>query len=151
MAITYDVRANVVQEARVVRDDQAGDLGEVAQVLLEPGNGLDVQVVSRLVPGVVSKLSAPVMEVRTKTHRSRMSAPINMARASSSFIFHPPDKLATGSACFSFENPTDKSMSAISLRARPASLGSEAIKSRMVIDVSSPWSACSTMMHRNSS
>lgn len=39
---THDVGANVVQESRVVRDNEAGDLGLGDEVPLEPSNGTNI-------------------------------------------------------------------------------------------------------------
>mmetsp|Transcript_15787 Transcript_15787/g.37734 ORF Transcript_15787/g.37734 Transcript_15787/m.37734 type:complete len:676 (-) Transcript_15787:107-2134(-) len=44
-----DVRHNAVKEARVVGDDERGDLGLADEEVLEPRNVLDVQMVGRLV------------------------------------------------------------------------------------------------------
>jgi hypothetical protein len=47
--VVVDVGADLVQESRVVRNDQTGDLGVGLEVLLQPFDVGDIQVVSRLV------------------------------------------------------------------------------------------------------
>jgi hypothetical protein len=45
-----------------------------------------------------------------------MSAPTSIARASSSFIFQPPESEPTASCCFSSEKPTSRRAAAIDSR-----------------------------------
>jgi len=47
--MTYDIGTDIVEETRVVRDDHTGDIGEVAEVLLQPSNSLNIQVIGRLI------------------------------------------------------------------------------------------------------
>jgi hypothetical protein len=44
-----DVSADIVEEARVVRHDHGGDIGEVGQVLNNPSDVLGVKMVGRLI------------------------------------------------------------------------------------------------------
>lgn len=44
--MTYDIGTDIVEEARVVRDNHTGHVGQVAQVLLEPSDGLDVYMLA---------------------------------------------------------------------------------------------------------
>lgn len=44
-----DVSADIVEEARVVRHDHGGDVGEVGQVLNDPSDVLGVKMVGRLI------------------------------------------------------------------------------------------------------
>jgi len=91
-----------------------------------------------------------------------------MALASSSFIFQPPDRPPTTSFCRELSKPTSRSCFRIlsrgtCARASSSSAGScenfrqerrnspDAMKSITDDDVSSPWSACSTIIQRNSS
>ena len=55
---------------------------------------------------------------------SRMSALSSMARASASFIFHPPDSEVTGDCCISGVKPTDASVETTTVRSVPLSAGS---------------------------
>lgn len=74
---------------------------------------------------------------------NRMSALNSMARASASFIFHPPDKLPMACACLSSLNPTEPRVSTIS-----ASLAwmrvSDKMKESTEVSASVPSMSCST-------
>ncbi|KAH3675252.1 hypothetical protein OGATHE_001592 [Ogataea polymorpha] len=67
-----------------------------------------------------------------------------MALASSSFIFHPPERDPTCWFLLSLLNPTSSRAEAISSFDVSFSSGSDAMKSTRFMSASSPWSLCST-------
>ena len=83
--VVDDVRTYSVQETRIVRDNHGRNGRLRDQILFQPGDIFDVQVVGRFV-------------------QSKMSAFIKIALAKASFIFQPPDNAVTAPSCIASVN-----------------------------------------------
>mmetsp|Transcript_3948 Transcript_3948/g.18143 ORF Transcript_3948/g.18143 Transcript_3948/m.18143 type:complete len:142 (-) Transcript_3948:1412-1837(-) len=85
--------------------------------------------------------------------RRRISAFMRMARASASFIFHPPESATTGPLIMRSVNWKDERVASMSAAVVPWPLMTSlsSTNSTMVMSCWSPWMSCSTYTVRSSS